>query len=569
MTLLSRRVVIALLAVVVGTGTLRAQDTVQVVVVATTDVHGRVYHWDYLRDTVATWGLTRAATAIDSLRTAYPGRVIVLDAGDLIQGSPFATYFARENPVAPHPVIDALNALRYDVATPGNHEFNFGLDVYARAAESAAFSIVAGNMYRMPRDTLVYPAYVMLQRDSVRVAVAGFTTPGSMVWDRHHLEGRIRIRPILPDAERVLVQMQAEGADLRIALMHSGMGGASSYDTTGVGAENVSAALAGLPVQPHLVVVGHSHRTMTDSVIAGVHYVQPRAWARSLAVVHVWLVREHGDAREAAATPRRPRYRVVRIRGEQIDLRDVPPDPVVTRRLEARHEEVRTWVALPLGRSQGDWSARYARAGDTPVIDFVNEVQRSSAGTQLSSTAAFNPWGGLGPGEVRLRDVVGLYPYENTLMAVRIDGASLKAYLEQSTIYFNTYAAGKPVINDSIAGYYFDIVSGVEYVIDLSQPMGRRIRQLTYRGQLVQPADTFTLALNNYRQGGGGGFEMLADLPVIYDYDQNIRDLVAEYVRTVGVLRDTDYFTPSWQIVPQEAADAVRAAFARREEPPE
>jgi 2',3'-cyclic-nucleotide 2'-phosphodiesterase/3'-nucleotidase len=559
MALLPHRVTAALLLAVTGTSTLRAQDTVHVVVVATTDVHGRVYHWDYLRDTVATWGLTRAATAIDSLRTAYPGRVIVLDAGDLIQGSPFATYFARESPVAPHPVIDALNALRYDAATLGNHEFNFGLDVYARAAESAAFPIVAGNIYRLPRDTLVYPAYVMLQRDSARVAVAGFTTPGSMVWDRQYLEGRIRITPILPEAERVLGQVQADGADLRIVIMHSGMGGASSYDTTGVGPENVSTALAGLPVKPHLVVVGHPHRSITDSVIAGVHYVQPRAWARSLAVVHVWLVKDLGEIE----------YRVARIVGEQVDLRDVPPDPVVTRRLEARHEEVRAWVASPLGRSEGDWSARYARAGDTPIIDFVNEVQRSSAGTQLSSTAAFNPRGALGPGAVRLRDVAGIYPYENTLRAVRIDGASLKAYLERSTIYFNMYEPGRPVINDSIPGYYFDIVSGVEYVIDLSQPMGRRIRQLTHQGHLVQPTDTFTLALNNYRQGGGGGFEMLAGLPLIYDYDQNIRDLIAEYVRSAGMLRDTDYFTPSWQIVPPEAADAVRAAFAPREESPE
>ncbi|UCF41489.1 MAG: 5'-nucleotidase C-terminal domain-containing protein [Gemmatimonadota bacterium] len=557
MTSLPQRTALAVLAAAVTAATAQAQDTAHVVVVASTDVHGQVFHWDYVRDTVASWGLTRAATVVDSLRRAYPEQVVVLDAGDLIQGSPFATYFARENPVAPHPVVDALNALRYDAATPGNHEFNFGLDVYGRAAESAAYPIVAGNVYRLPRDELVYPGYVVLQRGGVQVAVAGFTTPGSMVWDRHHLEGRLRIRPILPEAERVLGQIQAEGADLRIVLMHSGMSGASSYDTTGVGPENVAAALAGLPVVPHLVIVGHSHGTIADSVIAGVHYVQPRAWARSLSVAHVWLERQGAH------------YEVVRIRGEQIDLGTVPPDPVVTRRLEARHHDVRAWVALPLGRAEGNWSARYARAEDTPIVDFVNEVQRSSAGTQLSSTAAFNPWGALGPGEVRLRDVAGIYPYENTLRAVRIDGASLQAYLERTTIYFNTYRPGEPIINDSVPGYHFDMVSGIEYVIDLSQPVGRRIRQLTYQGRPVQPADTLTLALNNYRQGGGGGFEMLVDLPLIYDYDQNVRDLIAEYVRRVGVLRDTTYFTPSWRIVPPEAAAAVRAAFAPREESPE
>ncbi len=306
--------------------------------------------------------------------------------------------------------------------------------------------------------------------------------------------------------------------------------------------------------------------------------MQPAPWARSLAVAHVTLVRETGNGKGERSQKRGERgkgkgerlsgvgvgYRVVKITADQIRLADVTPDPVLTRRLTTAHEAVRAWVSAPLARVEGDWGARYARAEDTPIIDFVNEVQRTASGAQLSSTAAFNVAAGFGAGEVRLRDVAGIYPYENTLKAVRIDGARLKAYLEQASSYFRTYRPGEPVINDQIPGYNFEIVSGVEYVIDLTRPVGERIRQLNYQNRLVEPTDTFTLALSNYRQGGGGGFQMLDGLPVAYDGGQGIRDLIADYLRRSESVDAADYFQPSWRIVPLEAEAAVRAAFAPR-----
>ena len=236
------------------------------------------------------------------------------------------------------------------------------------------------------------------------------------------------------------------------------------------------------------------------------------------------------------------------------------PDPGLTRRLQTVHEQVRTWAGVPIAQTDDAWSARYARVEDTPIIDLVNEVQRRTAGTELSATAAFNPQAGFGPGPVRLRDIAALYPYENTLKAVRIDGATLVRYLEQSARYFRPFAAAGPVINDSIPGFNYDIVSGVSYAIDLTRPVGERVLQVTYRGRLVQPTDTFTMALNNYRQGGGGGFEMLKNLPVVFDRGESIRDLLIEAVRGAGTLRAADYFADSWRILPPEARARIRRA---------
>src|SRR6184192_2635422 len=168
-------------------------DTAHVVIVATTDVHGRVLGWDYVRDAAAPGGLSRAATMVETLRAQYPEQVVLVDAGDLIEGNLFAAYFAERDSQRPHPVVDALNAMQYDAATPGNHEFDFGPAVLARATGDATYHYVSANVFRGASDTLVYPPYVVVTRAGVKIGITGLTTPGVMVWDRSELGGRIRV----------------------------------------------------------------------------------------------------------------------------------------------------------------------------------------------------------------------------------------------------------------------------------------------------------------------------------------------------------------------------------------
>ena len=527
-----------------------AQETAHVVIVATTDVHGRAYHWNYVTDSEAPWGLTRVATVVDSLRARFPGQVVVMDVGDLIQGNPFASYYAYEREGEPHRVIDALNAVEYDVATIGNHDFDYGFGALRRALADAAYPIVSANVYRLPRDTFAFQPEVVLSRSGVRVGVTGVTTPGVMVWHRDKLAGQAYVRRILPSAGRAMRRMEAAGADLRIAAVHSGMGMQSSYDTTGIGPENVAAQLAHLPVKPHVVLVGHSHQRITDMVIEDVHFFQPSPWAMSVAVVHVFLT-DNGESG----------FQVTRVFGDEVSVADVEPHPAVVGRLEGAHRAVRDWLGTPVATMGDEWSGRYARAEDTPLMDFVNETQRSASNADLSATPAFDLDASFGPNTVTIRDVAGVYPHENTLKAVMIDGETLRQYLERSAEYFLQYRAGGSVINDSIPGYDFDIVSGVDYTIDLTQPAGSRIRQITRNGQLVTARNVFSIAMNSYRLGGGGGFEMLSALPVVYDRGEDVRDLLIGAIRQAGFLRRSAYFEPSWSIVPEEAAEAVRRAF--------
>jgi 2',3'-cyclic-nucleotide 2'-phosphodiesterase / 3'-nucleotidase / 5'-nucleotidase len=533
----------------------RQADTAHIVIVATTDVHGRARGWDYVRDQQFPGGLSRAATLLETLRARYPDAVVLVDAGDLIEGNPFAAFFARQDRRHPHPLIDALNALQYDAATPGNHEFDFGLGVLREAVGDATFPYVSGNITRATSDSLLFAPLAVIQRAGVRIGVTGLTTPGVMVWDRARLGGQARVGRIADAAPAALRGLEQAGVDFKVVVIHSGLGGASSYDTAGVGPENDAAALAGVSPKPDLVVVGHSHREIRDTVIGGVHFVQPKNWAQSLSVVHVWFARDTASGR---------RWKVRAIRADLLPLGTVPEQPRLVRRLQPAHDVVRAWAEAPLGTAGAGFGARLGRAQDTPLLDFINEVQRRHANADLSAVADFDVGAGLPEGEVRLRDVAGIYPYENTLQAVRISGQQLKDYLEWSSRYYRTYTPATPaapIVNDSVPGYDFDVVDGATYQIDLSRPVGQRIRGLAVRGRPVVFADSFTIALSNYRASGGGGYAMLRGARVVYDRGEDIRDLLVAEIRRTRLLDARAWYVPSWSILPP-ARDVVLRAFA-------
>jgi 2',3'-cyclic-nucleotide 2'-phosphodiesterase/3'-nucleotidase/5'-nucleotidase len=525
-------------------------DTAHVVIVSTTDVHGRAFGWDYTADSVFPGGLARVATVVDSLRRAWPGQVLLLDAGDLIQGDPFAAYYAREAPRDTNPIVRAMNAVGYDVATPGNHEFNWGLATLRQALGAASYRYVSGNLRGLPGDTLMLPAFVVLERAGVRIGVTGFTTPGVMVWDRANVRGAVRVAPIEPSAAPVLEQLRRR-ADLAVVVIHSGMDGGSTYDTAGVGAENVAARFAAMKRKPDLVVVGHSHREMRDSVLGGVHFVQPSNWARSVSVMHVRLVR------------RGNRWTPVRWHADLVPLEDVAPAPRITRLLAGAHDSARQWVRQPLGEAVAAMPLARSRLGPTPVIGFIHAVQRRHTGAQLSAATAFAERGGLPKGPIRLADVAGIYPYENTLRAVRLSGAQLKAFLEHSARYYRLDSAGRAAPDPDIQGYNFDMVSGASYAIDLARPAGSRITGLAVGGRPVAPADTFTMALHSYRQGGGGGYAMLPGAPVVYDRGENLRDLLVAEVRARGRIDPREFADSNWRLLPVSAVAAPPAVRLR------
>jgi 2',3'-cyclic-nucleotide 2'-phosphodiesterase/3'-nucleotidase len=523
-------------------------DTTEIVLVATTDLHGQVAAWDYYRGAPAPGGLTRAATAIDSLRQVYPGRLVVVDAGDDIAGSPFAAYFGGVRPEDPHPVIDAMNLVGYDAATPGEAEFAYGLPMMDRALSAATFPFVSGNLRVLPEDTLALRAYRVLVREGVKIGIAGFTTPGVMVWQKDELRNRLHVTPIDAEATAVFRELRRD-ADVAIVLVHSGMGGASSYDTTGVGPENDAAWFGEGTVRPDLVVVGHSHREMVDSAFGGVHFVQPRPFAGSLAVAHLRVARAQGG------------WHVVNIRAERVLLDAVAPSSRVERRMAEKQAAVSAWMAQSLGEAAAPMPAASARAEDTPLVRFISDVERRAAGAQLAATPVSDIRAGFNEGEITMAEVQRLYPADYTLKAVKLSGEQLHGYLEQAARYWYVDSAGAVWVNSFVAGSNYDIVGGAEYTVDLSRPAGARITSLTVKGRPVMPTDSFTLALSSFRQSGGGNYAVLAGAPVVYDRGQRIRDLLVAEIRRRRTLDPAAYSGTSWRIVPERSAQAARGLF--------
>ena len=513
------------------------------VIAATTDVHGRIRGWDYYVDAPdSTRGLARAATIIDSLRRVSPVLPIVVDAGDFLQGNPLAYVTARVDTTMPNPIIAAMNAVQYDAVAIGNHEFNYGLPALRRAMRQADFPMLAANATR-PDGGQRFASWAISTRHGVKVAIVGATTPGSMLWDRDNLAGQVVIRDIVPDVRTSVRDARNAGAAVVIVVVHSGLDEPSSYDTVGtsVASENVAARLAHEVPGIDLIVYGHSHRQMADTVIGTTLLVQPKNWATSVGVAHLGLAFRDGH------------WHVVSRRSSLVQAVHHREDPQVVAVSQEGHRAAIRYAATAIGSTPVAWPADSARVVDTPLIDFILEVERRATGAQLASTAAFSLDATLRAGPITVARMAALYPYDNTLRAIRISGRQLRDYLEQSARYFQQRPDGSMGFDPGIPGYNYDMVAGVDYTIDLSRPAGERIASLTFEGRPVAPTDTFTMALNNYRQTGGGAFAMLRDAPVVYDRQQEIRDLLIDEVRRKGTLVPADYFHPNWRLLPPSA----------------
>src|SRR4051812_30182499 len=437
------------------------------VVATTTDVHGRLRAWDYYANKAdPARGLTRAATIVDSVRAANPGRVILLDAGDLLQGNPLAYVAARVSGDRTNPIIAAMNAMHYDAAAIGNHEYNYGVPYLDSAIRQAQFPFLSANTYRLePAGVHAYKPWTIVERAGVKVGIVGATTPGVAIWDAENIRGRLRFGDIVPAVREAVGEVRRAGADIVLVTVHTGLNEPASYDTvsTGVPSENVAARIAREVPGIDLVLYGHSHKEVRGTTIGQTLLVQPKNWATSVDVAHLTVSRDGG------------KWHVTEKHSDIVQAAGHPESPTLLATVGDVHRETVSYVTTPIGSTAERWSADSARVKDTPLIDFILETERKAAGTDLASTAAFATDVVLGAGPVTIAQVAQLYPYDNTLRAVRITGKQLREYLEFSSRYYRTSANAQLETDPQIPGYNFDIVSGVDYVVDVSRPLGSRI----------------------------------------------------------------------------------------------
>lgn len=519
---------------------------VELTILATADVHGRVMSWDYLRDEPdEAHGLLKAASLIQRIRRERD-HVLLLDAGDFLQGNPFADYFATlPAPVTQHPVLHVMDALDYDAIVLGNHEFNFGVPYIDAQVDLTSTPVLAGNVYHHGTDTPAYTPYILRELGGVRVGVLGLTTPGSAVWDRHHVEGRLDFGDGITAASRFVPKLREAGADIVVLLLHTGLESRAGQPGGPQGRlENFGRAVIESVPGVDVAILSHSHRVIDDLVLEGpqgrpVAVVQPGRWASHLGEVRLTL----------ETTADAEGWQVQSLSSRALPLAGLDAEPGLMQRVEGWHEEVRAWVAETIATTPEAWDSREARLRDTPMVDLIQRVQTQAGDAQLSASAAFTTRLAFGPGPITRADLAALYPYENTLMVLEITGEQLRAYLEHAAGFYAGVEDGVPVVAEGWPGYNFDIVSGADYVIDLRRPLGDRIIRLEVDGAVVRDEDLFTLAVNSYRAQGAGGYTMLAEARLVAEIPRSVRSLIEEYLAERGELRQADVYRQNWSLV--------------------
>ena len=576
-------------------------QTVKLRLLETTDLHMDLLDYDYYQDKPnAEYGLARTATLIKQAR-AEARNSLLIDNGDLLQGGPMGEYVARVKPLQAgqvHPAFKVMNWLGYDAGNVGNHDFNYGLPFLRQAQAGAAFPIVNANVVvdegngRAGKNA--FTPYVILERkftdeagakQSLKVGVVGFVPPQIMMWDRANLTGKVQVLDIIETARRTIPEIRARGADIVVAVPHSGFGG---RDETGPMAEHTTAQIAELP-GVDAILFGHSHSEFPSRFFAadpkvdlkrgtinGIPATNPNFWGSHLGVIDLVIEKTAAGWKVADS---RAELRPIWDRAGRKPL--VAADPKVAELLAEEHQGTLAFMRLPVGRTRTPIHTYFSLVGDDASVQLVSQAQlvyarRALAGTAyeklplLSSASPFKtgPRGGgyvdIPAGPLSLRNAAEIYVYPNTLQAVVVTGAQVREWLEMSALVYNRIdprgAPEQNLINTAIPGYLLDTIDGVSYRVDVTQPAryrrggqlvapeAHRIKDLRFQGKPIDEQARFVVVTNSYRAEGGESFPGLDGKNIVLTAPDENREALVQHLKSMPeVDPEAD---DNWRILP-------------------
>ncbi|MFE0452594.1 bifunctional metallophosphatase/5'-nucleotidase [Streptomyces sp. NPDC058914] len=545
-------------------------------VMGTTDLHGNVFNWDYFTDhefddkAHNDVGLAKISTLVNRIREEKGRRnTLLIDAGDTIQGTQLSYYYAKVDPITAqggpvHPMAQAMNAIGYDAAALGNHEFNYGIPVLRKFEEQCRFPLLGANALDAKTLRPAFPPFSMHclrtphGRD-VKVAVLGLTNPGIAIWDKANVQGKITFPGLEEQAAKWVPKLRSMGADVVIVSAHSGSSGTSSYGDQLPYIENAAGLVAEQVPGVDAILVGHAHTEIPEYFVTNketgkqVVLSEPLKWGQRLTLFDFEVVWEKG------------RWSVERVAARVLNSNTVEEDPRIVKLLGDEHEKVVAYVNQVIGTSAAEMRSVEAPYKDVPIIDLINHIQADTvrqalAGSEyaslpvLSQAAAFSRSAVIPAGEVTIRDVAGLYVFENTLEARLMTGAQIKAYLEYSANYYVQTAADAVVDPAKLTNangtpdYNYDVVSGLTYEIDIAKAAGSRVVNVRFEGAPLADDQQFVFAVNNYRANGGGNFPFVAAAKLLWSNSDEIRNTMIAWVKAKGSIDPAEFASVDWKL---------------------
>ncbi|MFI8069679.1 MULTISPECIES: bifunctional metallophosphatase/5'-nucleotidase [unclassified Streptomyces] len=544
-------------------------------VLGTTDLHSHVFDWDYYLDKAYSdskgnsVGVARVATLIKQQRAAKgEEHVLLVDAGDIIQGTSLAYYFARVQPItakgAPkHPMAVAMNHMRYDAAALGNHEFNYGIEVLRKFESQCRFPLLGANALDAKTLKPAFQPYTVKRicvpgAPDIKVGILGLTNPGIALWDKDNVSGKMVFPGLVEQAKKYVPRLRALGCDVVFLTDHSGLDGSSSYGDELPYVENASNLVAQQVPGIDAILVGHTHVEVPSYTVKNeetgedVLLSEPYCWGYRLSVFDFELELVRGQ------------WKVTKKTAQTLNPNTVDEDPEIKKLLEADHELVVKYVNTAVGTCTEDLSAAESCWKDVPIMDFIHQVQMDTVKAGLSASdaalplisvaAPFSRTADIPAGSVTIKDIAGLYIYDNTLYGKKLTGAQLKDYLEYAAKYYHQVPAGTAVDTSTLTNansfwdYMYDTAAGVSYDIDIAQAEGSRIKNLAYGGTPVTADQVFVVAVNNYRANGGSGYPHIAAADIAYSSTNEIRQLMIDYVTSKGALDPKDFAVTNWKL---------------------
>lgn len=548
--------------------------SVTITVMGTSDIHSHAVNWDYYKDAEYadsagnTVGLARVSSLVNEVRAARGrDRTLLFDAGDTIQGTPLGFYYATIEPItetgATHPMASQMNAIGYDAVALGNHEFNYGIPFLDAWIGQMDAPVLAANAVHAGTNRPAYRPYIIKTMHvrgypPIRVGLLGLTNPGVAIWDKANVSGRLDFLDLVETARRWVPAIRARGADVVIISAHSGDSGTSSYGDA-LPVENAAALVAEQVPGIDAILFGHAHLEIPERFVTNkatgrtVVMSEPKCWGERLSIFDLTLTHSRG------------RWKVTGKSATTVNSNTVQEDPAMVTLVKKQHDAVVAYVNKEVATSTEEMSAAESCWKDTAILDYVHFVQTEKvksalAGSEhaslpvVSIAAPFSRAATFPAGKVTIKDIAGLYIYDNTLLASVLTGSQIKDYLEYSAQYFKQVAADAPVDPASWTNannrpdYNYDQFFGIAYDVDIAKAEGSRITNMTYEGAPVADDRQFVVAVNNYRQSGGGGFPHIATAEVVYNAQVAIREAIVEYASTAGTIDPAAFHVENWRL---------------------